>query len=206
MATLGIATIGQSPRDDIAAIFARALPSGTRIVIRGCLDGLSDESIDRLVPHDGGDTLYTRLRGERDVKISKQAVIAHAPATLDGLRRDGADALLFACTGEFPPMRGDASVVFPSRILAGLAAGLLPQGRLGLLVPASEQISKLAKKWNRPGVEVFAEALLPSADDAAVTQAAARVGVGVAMRLTAPPPPPTPPHKGRGARTQCPPD
>ena len=90
-------------------------------------------------------------------------MIERAPVTLDALRRDGADALLFACTGAFPPMRGDAGVVFPSRILAGLAAALLPTGRLGLLVPAPEQIGKLSKKWQRPGIEIAAEALLPSA-------------------------------------------
>ena len=117
MATLGIAVIGQAPRDDIAAIFAAALPPDTRIVVRGCLDGLRDAEVDALPPRDGDDTLYTRLRGTRDVKISKAAVIERAPVTLDALRRDGADALLFACTGAFPPMRGDARVVFPSRIL-----------------------------------------------------------------------------------------
>jgi len=175
MTTLGIAVIGQAPRDDIAAMFAAALPSSVRIALRGCLDGLSDAAIDRLVPQDGDDTLYTRLRGERDVKISKQAVIAATPATLGLLRQDGADALLLACTGEFPPMAGDAGVVFPSRILAGLVAGLLAQGRLGLLVPAPEQIGKLMQKWRRPGVEVVAQALLPSADDNAAADAASRL-------------------------------
>jgi protein AroM len=175
MATLGIAVIGQCPRDDIAATFAEILPVGVRIVLRGCLAGLSDEAIDRLTPRDGDDTLYTRLRGERDVKISKQAVIAHAPATLDALRQDGADVLLFACTGEFPKMRGDAGVIFPSRVLAALAAAFLTEGRLGLLVPAPEQISKLTHKWKRSGVDVIAEALIPSADIAAVTDAAKRL-------------------------------
>ena len=95
--------------------------------------------------------------------------------TLDALRRDGADALLFACTGAFPPMRGDARVVFPSRILAGLAVALLPTGRLGLLVPAPEQIGKLSKKWQRPGIEIAAEALLPSAPAEEAEAAAARL-------------------------------
>jgi protein AroM len=177
MTMLGIAVIGQAPRDDIAAIFAGALPSDTRIVLRGCLDGLSDTEVDALSPRDGDDTLYTRLRGERDVKISKAAVIERAPAALEVLRRDGAHALLFACTGAFPPMPGDAGVVFPSRILAGLVAGLLSQGRLGLLVPAPEQIRKLSKKWERPGIEIAAEALIPSASPAEAADAARRLAV-----------------------------
>lgn len=177
MGALGIAVIGQAPRDDIAAIFAEALGRDTTIMLRGCLDGLSDAEVDRVLPEDGDDTLYTRLRGERDVKISKAAVIDGAPGTLDALRSDGAEALLFACTGAFPPMRGDAGVVFPSRVLAALAAGLLPKGRLGLLVPAAEQIPKLSRKWERPGVEVVAEPLLPSEDPAAARQAAERLAM-----------------------------
>jgi protein AroM len=170
--TLGIAVIGQAPRPDIAALFAAQAPEGTKIVMHGCLDGLADDEIDTLPPLDGADTLYTRLPSGRDAKISKKAVIARAPQTLDRLRADGADALVFNCTGAFPPMAGDAGVLFPSRVLAGLAAGLLPQGRLALLVPLPEQAAKLKGKWERPGVEIAAEALAPSGDDAAAEAAA----------------------------------
>ncbi|MBM3568321.1 MAG: AroM family protein [Alphaproteobacteria bacterium] len=167
--TLGIATIGQAPRDDIADMFAAHAPPGTRVKLRGCLDDVSEAEIAARPPESGGDTLYTRLRGARDVKISKRHVLEHAAATLAKLRADGCDAIVFACTGDFPPMPGDEGVLFPSRILSGLAAGLLPAGRLGLLVPLPEQIGKLTAKWVRPGVEIVAEALTPSAgpDEAA---------------------------------------
>lgn len=163
MTTLGIAVIGQAPRLFVEDLFREALPAGARTVLRGCLDGLTDAEVDELVPRDGADTLYTRLRGERDVKISKAEVVRRAPGTLARLRADGADALVFACTGEFPPMSGEAGTVFPSRVLAALAAGLLPSGHLGLLVPAPEQVGKLSAKWERPGVTIVADALLPSA-------------------------------------------
>lgn len=80
---------------------------------------------------------------------------------------------MFACTGTFPPIPGDAGVLFPSRILNGLVHGLLPQGRLGLLIPLPEQREKLIAKWQRPGLDVVAEALRPSAD-ASETRAGAR--------------------------------
>ncbi|MBM3643653.1 MAG: AroM family protein [Alphaproteobacteria bacterium] len=174
--TLGIVTIGQAPREDIAALFASFAPAGTRVVLRGALDGLDDAAIAARPPVDGADTLYTRLRGGRDVKISKRAVIERSPATLAALRADGCEAIVYACTGEFPPMSGDAGVLFPSRVLNGLATGLLPRGRLGLLVPLPEQAEKLAAKWARPGVEVSVEALLPSADPDEATRAATRLG------------------------------
>jgi protein AroM len=175
MARLGIATIGQAPRDDIAALFASFLPAGASTVLRGCLDGVSDEEIAARPPESGDDTLYTRLRGARDVIISKKHVIERAPAVLAPLRRDGCDAIVFACTGDFPPLPGDAGVVFPSRVLNGLAQGLLPRGRLGLLIPLAEQRHKLASKWARPGLEIVAEPLIPSADRGAAADAARRL-------------------------------
>ena len=183
--TLGIITIGQAPRDDIATLFAQHAPAGTKVILRGALDGLSEAEIERVKPESGGDTLYTRLRGGRDVKISKKAVILRSPEAIARLRADGCDAIVYACTGDFPPMPGDEGVIFPSRILNGLATGLLPRGRLGLLIPLAEQAEKLGAKWARAGLEVFAEALAPSADareaDAAARRLAARKPDLVAM-------------------------
>ena len=173
--TLGIITVGQAPRDDIAELFAAHAPAGTKVVLRGALDDLSDAEVDMLRPENGADTLYTRLRGGRDVKLSKRAVIARSPAAFDRLRADGCDVLVYACTGEFPAMPGDENVLFPSRVLNGLATGLLPRGRLGLLVPLAEQGEKLASKWARPGLEVAVEALAPSAGQGEAVAAAHRL-------------------------------
>jgi len=129
--TLGIITIGQAPRDDIAALFAQHAPTGTKVVLRGALDGLSDAEVDKLQPESGGDTLYTRLRGGRDVKISKKAVIARSPKAIARLRDDGCDAIVYACTGEFPPIAGDEGILFPSRVLNGLATGPAAAGQIG---------------------------------------------------------------------------
>jgi protein AroM len=173
--TIGIAVIGKAPRPDVAELFATAAPRGGKVVLLGCLDALSDEEVERLVPQDGDDALYTRLPGNRDAIISKIAVIAHAPATFARLRAAGATLIVFACTGHFPPMPGDEGVLFPSRVLAALAAGLLARGRLGILIPLAEQASKLKEKWARPGLEVVAEALRPSAGEAEIRRAAERL-------------------------------
>jgi len=72
-----------------------------------------------------------------------------------------------------------------NRDISGLATGLLPRGRLGLLIPLAEQGEKLASKWARPGLEVVAEALAPSAGpeeaDAVARRLAARKPDLVAM-------------------------
>jgi protein AroM len=174
-ATLGVATIGQAPREDIRRLFAAEAPAGTRVLVRGCLDGLSDAELAARAPIDGDDTLYTRLKGQRDVKISKQAVAARAGETVAALRREGATAIVFACTGEFPAFAGAAGVVFPSLVLNALIGALLPAGRLGLLIPLPEQARKLTAKWARPGLEVVSEPLIPSAPDRQIAAAAERL-------------------------------
>jgi len=176
--TLGIAVIGQAPRPEIAALYAAAVPPETRIVMRGCFDGLSEAEIDAHAPISAADALYTPLPSGREVTISKRAVTERAPATLAALRRDGADVLVFNCTGEFPAMAGDAGVLFPSRVLNGLAGALLPRGRLGLLIPIAEQAQILSEQRSRPGVEVVVEVLRPSADSGATADAAKRLAAG----------------------------
>jgi len=173
--TLGIAVIGQAPRPEVAALYAAEAPPGTRIVLRGCFDGLSDAEIAARAPLSPADALYTPLPGGREVKISKRAVADRAGETLAALPRDGADALVFNCTGTFPPIPGDAGVLFPSRVLNGLAAALLPQGRLGLMIPIPEQAETLTEQRARDGVEVAVEVLTPSAGSAAAEEAARRL-------------------------------
>jgi len=173
--TLGVVTIGQGPREDIRGLFAAEAPRGTRVILRGCLDGLSEVELSACAPVDDEDTLYTRLKGQRDTKISKQAVVARASTTLAALRSDGAAVIVFACTGEFPRLAGDAGVIFPSRVLNALAAAVLPAGRLGLLIPLPEQTRKLTAKWARPGLEVVSAPLLPSATEREIAAAAERL-------------------------------
>ena len=126
-----------------------------------------------MAPAGDEDVLYTKLGDGTDTTIAKRHAIARATGAIGALRDDGADAILFACTGAFPDGLGGPGVVFPSRLLAGLAQALLPAGRLGLLVPLPAQVAQLPRKWARPGLDVVAVPLIPSADRAA-TEAAAR--------------------------------
>lgn len=170
MTTLGVAVIGQGPRKALARTYASFLPAGARVMVRGCMDGLDPRGF--RPPVDGADTLYTRLPDGTETRLSKSQVVERAPAALAALRVAGSDVLVFNCTGAFPPIAGDAGVIFPSRLLAGLAAGLVPQGRIGLFVPLEAQRATLEAKWTRPDVEAASVALSPEAE-AAETRAAA---------------------------------
>ncbi len=109
---LGIITIGQAPRDDIATLFAQHAPPGTKVVLRGALDGLSDAEIDRLKPENGRrHALHPPARwpGRQDFQESRHCAL---PEAIARLREENCDAIVYACTGELPPMPGDEGVIF----------------------------------------------------------------------------------------------
>ena len=57
----------------------------------------------------------------------------------------------------------------------GCARRCCRRARLGILIPLPEQENKLKSKWARPGLEIVAEALRPSAGPGEVAEAARRL-------------------------------
>jgi protein AroM len=168
MIALRVLTIGQSPRPDLEAEIAAAVP-GLGVVLEGALDGLSRAELVARAPRDGADTLFTRLPDGEGIAVSKAAVTERLRARLAELH----GPVLLACTGHFAGLPERVDLVQPSAVLNALAEALLPRGRLGLAVPFAEQIPALAAGRTRPGIAVSAVALRPAAGEAA-RRAAAR--------------------------------
>ncbi len=161
MTILPVFVIGQAPRPDLAAEIAAAVP-GLTIAMRGALDGLSRAEIATLAPHDGADTLFTILPDGDSVSISKAAVTERMKALLRGTQ----GPVLLACTGAFKGLPDRPGLVQPSAVLNGLAAALLPRGRLGLFVPLPEQAETLGESRARDGLSVVMRPLRPQSDAA----------------------------------------
>lgn len=175
MKRLGMLVIGQAPRADVEAQMQTLLGAEVAITLRGALDGMSRADIAAIPPRDGDDTLFTKLPDGEGVTISKHVVEARAAEALGRMRGEGFSVTMLCCTGEFPLLSGGGPVVLPSAVLSGVVDGLMPHGRLGLLLPLAEQTGQLAAKWRRPGREVVAVPLLPTADTAATDAAAERL-------------------------------
>lgn len=174
-ATVGVIVIGQSPRMKAEAELRRVLGPEVGIDLRGALDGLSRAEIDKIKPADGHDTLFTELPSGEGVVISKQVVTERTQAHIDDFAARGVDTTLMFCTGKFKGLRANGPVVFPSAVLSGIVGGLMPEGRLGVFVPLPEQAAELGAKWERNGVAVHIEPLLPIAESAAAHAAADRM-------------------------------
>lgn len=162
--TVGLATIGQSPRPDLIEEYERALP-GVRLVQAGALDGLSEAEILGLAPGDGDDVLVSRLRTGREVRLARRHLEPRLQSCLDQLGRD-ADLSILLCTGEFPAVRPRGLVLVPRRVLyhvvAAAVEGLQGAGReevrLGVLVPDPAQQASAESRWGGLGRAITAAA------------------------------------------------
>ena len=174
MRRLGVVVVGQSPRPEIVAQIRPYLGDAVEIDLHGALDGLGRTEVAALAPGTGADTLFTRLPGGENVKLSKDAVEARAGAVIERMAEQGTTAMMLCCTGEFPGLT-TGRLVLPSAVLCGIVAGLLPRGRLGILIPLPEQAETLCAKWRRPGLEIVAEPLTPGSAAPAIDAAAHRL-------------------------------
>jgi protein AroM len=164
--------IGQSPRPEVEAEIAAAVP-GVTLILEGALDGLTREQIaTEAAPLDAADTLFTVLPSGEATTISKTAVAARLALRLTSL---SAGPALLCCTGAFKGLPRRPDIVQPSGVLNALAAALLPEGTLGLFVPVPEQVATLEKLRGRPGLRTTALTLQPLSDTEAIDEAAWRM-------------------------------
>lgn len=168
--TIGVLTIGQSPRSDGLGDDVRAvLGPATRVIERGALDGMSDDEIAQIAPKDAEEyRLVTLLRSGRSVELGKASILERLQQQIRELEeRDGADAILVMCTGAFPAFGHTKPLLLPQEALYGIVTGLARGGRIGALIPLDSQREQSLRKWQERGVtEVQVFAASPYGGDA----------------------------------------
>jgi protein AroM len=179
-ATVGVLTIGQSPRPDGLGRDIRAvLGPAVTVIERGALDGLSRDEIAAMSPKEGDYRLITLLNDGTSVQLSEPKVLARIQAQITDLEQsDEVDAVLLMCTGEFPRFEHAKPLLAPQDALYGTVIGLAGDGRVGDLVPLAEQIEYSRRKWRDLGAaDAVVDFASPYGTDpiAAIAEAAGRV-------------------------------
>ena len=80
--SVGLVTIGQSPRADVVPDMAEILGPGIDIREAGALDGLTRAEIAALAPGPGDEILVTRLADASSVFVAKRHVVARVQAKI----------------------------------------------------------------------------------------------------------------------------
>jgi protein AroM len=147
--SIGFVTIGQSPRTDVVPEIMKILGEHEiSYVEAGALDDLSREDIERDLRPEPGDIIYvTRLRDGGEVKISKKKLLPLLEKKIRELEKKS-DIITILCSGEFPDFESIKPVIYPDKILKGIASSIGYKGRTAVLIPAKEQIDYAREKWS----------------------------------------------------------
>jgi protein AroM len=141
MPKIGMITVGQSPRNDIAPAMSRIIGPRIEIIQKGALDGLSDTEINELAPKSSEIRLCTRLIDGRQVVVVKEKILSLMQAKIDALNQASVDLIVFLCTGHFPRFESHCLIVEAQRIVDKCLEALVDDRyTLGAVVPLAEQI------------------------------------------------------------------
>jgi len=158
---IGFVTIGQSPRPDIVPELKQNLPANLEIIEAGALDDFSEEEIAKLAPKKGDFPLVTRLRDGSDVVVGRQHIAPLIQKKFDRIAEDGAAALALLCTDQFAALRAKVPLLEPYRLLDGVVPGILKKGSIGAMVPSSDQVTHVKKRWSKFGLTPHVEPANP---------------------------------------------
>lgn len=161
--TVGIITIGQTPRVDMIQDIRKHLPEGTRILEKGVLDGKTVKEIQWFLPEEGHTVLISRLRNGESAILAKEKVLPIIQGLIDELQSEKASLIILACTGKFPLFRSDIPVIYPDHLLNCAVKGLLREGSLAVIVPLAEQGGAIIDKWKEAGFHAIPGASSPYA-------------------------------------------
>ncbi len=152
---LGAITIGQSPRDDVIPEMLPYLGENVEVLQAGALDGLTYEEILKFKPEKGDYVLVSKLRDGRSVKFAEKHILPRLQACIDKLESEGAEIILFICTGAFPDVfTSTKPILYPQKILHSTAPSLVGKGKLAVITPDKDQIDQSKEKWSESGADV----------------------------------------------------
>lgn len=152
-ATLGLVTIGQTPRPDFEALFHEHAPcAAVRIV--GALDGLTTGEVARLASRQDHHPLLVRLADGSAAAVPARRIIPRVKRAARRLAGDGASLVVVLCAGAFPRIDCGVPVIVPGRLVPAVMRSASRTRRLGIVTPLAAQAEAARAKWESDGFSV----------------------------------------------------
>jgi len=161
MATIGMVTVGQAPRDDLVPAMEAMFSRPARVLQAGALDGLGADEIRRLGPGPGETGIAARLLDGSETLLSHAKIFPRVQQCVDRLRADGAEFLVILCGADWSAIRSDVLVVNPGRVFPAIVSALATGRRLGVIKPSGGQIEAATRQFAERGVEAVVTAASP---------------------------------------------
>lgn len=159
--TVGVLTIGQSPRTDVTPSLERIFGSSIRMKEAGALDSLSACELLSVQPSKDTETTYvSRLRNGNSMKMDKEKLLPLLQKELTELEKE-ADVIIILCTGNFPTLQTVKPIFYPDKVLSSTVQAIMGSGKLGVIIPLEEQKKAQMKKWKQHNVQLRMAAASP---------------------------------------------
>lgn len=147
---IGAITIGQSPRLDVVQDLLPLMGEQVELIQAGALDKLTREEIRAFAPEPEDYALISRLRDGSSVMFAERYILPQLQQCIDDLEEQGAELILFLCTGDFPSVfHSKVPLIFPYKVLNGLVPALASRGKIAVVVPTPQQVDQSEKKWKQ---------------------------------------------------------
>lgn len=158
--SVGVLTIGQSPRKDVTPTIQSILGSEVMITEGGGLDSLTVGTINSVSPDHSETTYISRLRNGNAVKIGKGKLLPLLQKELQKLE-EKVDVVIMLCTGDFPTIDARKPIIYPDKVLSHTVQAIQSSGSLGLIIPLEEQRNSLVEKWKHTNLNILTEVASP---------------------------------------------
>ena len=113
MKTIGLITIGQSPRTDVTPDLEPIFGPDVKLLQAGALDGLTAQEIAAFAPEEGDYVLISKLRDGTSAVFAEKHILPRLQQCIRELEDQGAELIMFLCTGSFPAFESQVPLVFP---------------------------------------------------------------------------------------------
>jgi len=147
MTTIGFATIGQTPRDDLVPYLLEQLPGGVQALQGGVLDGLSAEEMAVLDKGDEGLHMVTKLRDGGSARLAYSEALPRMQGVVDELVRQGADLVVILCGADWSAIKAPVPVVNPGKLFPNIVRALAGNSRLGVVRPDAGQVEGTLRQY-----------------------------------------------------------
>lgn len=145
---IGAVTIGQSPRDDVTLDIMPIFGEQVELLQSGALDNLSKEEIEKMLPMGEDYVLVSRLNDGSFVKLGERFILERMQRCIYKLEEQGASLIMIFCAGSFPDIfQSKVPLVYPSKILNGLAKALSKNSNIIVITPDEQQIQQAFDQW-----------------------------------------------------------
>ena len=108
---------------------------------------MTAQEIAAFAPEEGDYVLISKLRDGTSAVFAEKHILPRLQQCIRELEDQGAELIMFLCTGSFPAFESQVPLVFPCAVLNGTVPALAGRSRIGAITPKEEQIDQCTHKW-----------------------------------------------------------